>query len=86
MCGQKCARLWREARLDDKMLNTKKWTRLWLEACSELKCEKRTTFGRLLEVEMLKKVHATVARSTSRSQTVENVVTAPVEALRFQCF
>ena len=34
---------------------------------SKSKCTKHTTFGPLLEVEMSKKVHAVVARSTFRS-------------------
>ena len=36
------------------------------------KCTKHTIVGPLLEVEMSKKVHAVVARSTFRSQNVKN--------------
>ena len=39
---------------------------------SKSKCTKHTMLGPLLEVEMLQKVHAVVARSTFRSQNVKN--------------
>ena len=39
---------------------------------SKSKCTKHTMFGPLLEVEMSKKVHAIVARSTFRSQNVKS--------------
>ena len=39
---------------------------------SKSKCTKHTSFGPLLEVEMSKKVHAVVARSTFPSQNVQN--------------
>ena len=39
---------------------------------SKSKCTKHTMVGPLLEVEMSKKVHAVVARSTFRSQNVQN--------------
>ena len=39
---------------------------------SKSKCTKHTMLGPLLEVEMSKKVHAVVARSTFRSQNVQN--------------
>ena len=39
---------------------------------SKSTCTKHTRFGPLLEVEMSKKVHAVVARSTFRSQNVQN--------------
>ena len=39
---------------------------------SKSNCAKHTLFGPLLEVEMSKKVHAVVARSTFRSQNVQN--------------
>ena len=46
----------------------KQCTPLWCEAHVEVKMYS----GPLLEVEMLKKVHAVVARSTFRSQNVQN--------------
>ena len=39
---------------------------------SKSKCTKHTSSGPLLAVEMLKKLHAVVARSTFRSQNVQN--------------
>ena len=39
---------------------------------SKSKCTKHTRFAPLLEVEMSEKVHAVVARSTFRSQNVQN--------------
>ena len=51
----------------------KKCTPLWREAHFQVKmCKTHLSVGRLLEVEMSKKVHAVVARSTFRSQNVQN--------------
>ena len=81
--SKKCTPLWREAHFDVKMHKTlqrrttfgsciKKGTPLWREAHFEVKMFKtlgvRTTFGSS-DVE---KVHAVVARSTFRSQNVQN--------------
>ena len=63
-----CTPLWHEADLEVKMELFKKCTRLWHEAHGEVKMLKHDTFGPLLELEMSKKVHAAVARSTFRSQ------------------
>ena len=79
-----CTPLWREAHFEVKMYKThhfgpllevamsKKCTPLWREAHFEVKMHKthqvRTTFGSC-DVE---KVHAVVARSTFRSQNVQN--------------
>ena len=80
-----CTPLWREAHFEVKMYKTpqlrttfggsqmsKKCTPLWREAHFEVKMLKtpgvRTTFG-ICDVE---KVHAVVARSTFRSQNVQN--------------
>ena len=53
---------------------SKKCTPLWREAHFEVKCTKHTMFGPLLEAQMstFEKVHAVVARSTFRSQNVQN--------------
>ena len=52
---------------------SKKCTPLWREAHFQVKMYKITpSFGPLLEVEMSEKVHAVVARSTFRSQNVQN--------------
>ena len=51
---------------------SKKCTPLWREAHLQVKNLKHRTFGPLLEVEMSKKVHAVVARSTFRCQNVQN--------------
>ena len=82
--SKKCTPLWREAHFEVKMYKThhsrpllevetsKKCTPLWREAHFEVKMYKthqgRTTFGSC-DVE---KVHAVVARSTFRSQNVQN--------------
>ena len=42
------------------------------------KCAKHLSVGRLLEVEMSKKVHAVVARSTFPSQNVQNTSFGPL--------
>ena len=79
---KKCMPLWREAHFEVKMYKTHhgrttfgscdKCTTLWREAHFEVKMYKthhgRTTFGSC-DVE---KVHAVVARSTFRSQNVQN--------------
>ena len=83
---KKCTPLWREAHFEVKMYKThhvpvgpllevemsKKCTPLWHEAHFEVKMyktpQRRTTFGSW-DVE---KVHAVVARSTFRSQNVQN--------------
>ena len=49
------------------------------------KCTKHTRFGPLLEVEMSKKVHAVVARSTFPSQNVQNT-TCSRHFWRFGCW
>ena len=51
---------------------------------SKSKCTKHTRFGPLLEVEMLKKVHAVVARRTFRSENVQNT-TCSRHCWRFRC-
>ena len=82
--SKKCTPLWREAHLQVKKLKTrgfgalfevamlKKCTPLWREAHFQVKMHKthhaRTTFGSW-DVE---KVHSVVARSTFRSQNVQN--------------
>ena len=80
--SKKCTPLWREAHFEVKMYTSsgpllevemsKKCTPLWREAHFEVKMYKtqhvRTTFGGS-DVE---KVHAVVARSTFRSQNVQN--------------
>ena len=50
---------------------------------SKSKCTKHTSSGPLLEVEMSKKVHAVVARSTFRSENVQNT-TCSSHFWRFQ--
>ena len=70
--------------VSEKAKNTSRSDHFWKLRCrksarrcgakhiSKSKCTKHTMFGPLLEVEMLKKVHAVVARSTFRSQNVKN--------------
>ena len=93
---KKCTPLWREAHLQVKMYKThhcrttfgswemKKCTPLWREAHFEVKMYKthqvRTTFGSW-DVE---KVHAVVARSTFRSQNVQNTP-APDHFWKLRC-
>ena len=80
-----CTPLWREAHFEVKMYKThqvrttfgswdvqKSARRCGAKHVSKSKCTKHTRFGPLLEVEMSKKVHAVVARSTFRSQNVQN--------------
>ena len=82
---KKCTPLWREAHFQVKMLqNTPCTDHFWRFRCrksarrcgakhiSKSKCTKHTMYGPLLEVEMLKKWHAVVARSTFPSQNVQN--------------
>ena len=47
---------------------------------SKSKCTKHTMLGPLLEVQMLKKVYAVVARSTLRSHTTLQYITPPVHS------
>ena len=51
---------------------------------SKSKCTKHTRVGPLLEVEMSKKMHAAVVRSTCRSQNVQST-TCPRHFWRFRC-
>ena len=51
---------------------------------SKSKCTKHLSFGPLLEVAMSKKVHAVVARSTFRSENVQNT-TCSRHFWRFRC-
>ena len=94
--SKKCTPLWREAHFQVKMLKTlgfgpllevkmsKKCTPLWREPHLEVKSVKnwrsRTTFGSW-DVE---KVHAVVARSTFRSENVQNT-TCSRHFWRFRC-
>ena len=93
--SKKCTPLWREAHFQVKMYKTmlgpllevqmsKKCTPLWREAHFQVKMYKthqlRTTFGSS-DVE---KVHAVVARSTFRSQNVQNTPCSD-HFWRFRC-
>ena len=95
--SKKCTQLWREAHLQVKMRKkyircgpllavdmSKKCTPLWREAHLEVKMHKthqvRTTFGSS-DVE---KVHTVVARSTFRSENVQNT-TCSRHFWKFQC-
>ena len=94
--SKKCTLLWREAHFEVKMYKThqlrpllevamsKKCTPLWREAHFEVKMYKtphvRATFGD----SDLEKVHAVVARSTFRSQNVQNT-TCWRHFWRFRC-
>ena len=63
----------------------KKCTPLWREARVVVKTHKKNTiFGALLEVAMLKKVHAVVARSKFRSQNVQST-SAPEHFWKLRC-
>ena len=94
---KKCTPLWREAHLEVKMYKahhsrttflevemSKKCTPLWREAHFQVKMyktpQRRTTFGSC-DVE---KVHAVVARSTFRSQNVQNTA-APDHFWKLWC-
>ena len=85
--SKKCTPLWREAHFEVNMYKahhsrttfkvemSKKCMPFWREAhfiISKSKCTKHTILGPLLEVEMSKKVHAVVVRSTFRSQNVQS--------------
>ena len=80
-----CTPLWREAHLEVKMYKThhsrttfgswdveKVARRCGAKHIWKSKCTKHTILGPLLEVEMSKKLHAVVARSTFPSQNVQN--------------
>ena len=88
--AKKCTPLWREAHFQVKMCKTLQNTavseHVWKLRCRESArrcgakhmpkstCTKHTMLGPLLEVEMSKKVHAVVARSTSRSQKCKKLM------------
>ena len=63
---------------------SKKCTPLWREANFEVKSEKTDKFGTRLEVEMSKKCHAVVARSTCPSQKCKKL-TGTDHFWRFRC-
>ena len=80
-----CTPLWREAHLQlRKLKSTSRSDHFWKLRCRKSarrcgakhilksKCTKHTSSGPLLEVEMSKKVHAVVARSTFRSKHVQS--------------
>ena len=70
-CRQNYKRRVRSHSWPDEMIQ-KSARRCGAKHISKSKCTKHTRFGPLLEVEMSKKVHAVVARSTFRSQNVQN--------------
>ena len=96
--SKKCTPLWREAHFDVKMYKTlgvrsdhfwklrcrKSARRCGAKHISKSKVLKTGGLGPLLEVEMSKKVHAVVARSTFRSENVQNT-TCSRHFWRFRC-
>ena len=70
--GRKVGSLKRRVRSHLARWEMKKCTPLWLEAISKSKRTKHTILGALLRIEMPKKVHAVVARSTYRSQNAQS--------------
>ena len=83
--SKKCTPLWREAHFEVKMYKTHQVSdHFWKLRCrksarrcgakhiSKSKCTKHTSVGPLLDSWDVEKVHAVVARSTFRSQNVQN--------------
>ena len=82
-----CTSLWREAHFPSQNVqNTRGADHFWKLRCrksarrcgakhiSKWKCTKHTILGALLEVEISKKLHAVVARSTFPSQNAQNTL------------